>query len=65
MQLSNEPAEALAQKLVDTSRGAFALCGFASGGPFCLLKMNCQLIPCVSGSEAMDGVIKLGRQVES
>ncbi|KAF9563918.1 PLP-dependent transferase [Agrocybe pediades] len=32
MQLSNEPAEALAKKLVDTSRGAFALCGFASGG---------------------------------
>lgn len=32
MQLSNEPAEALAKKLVDTSDGAFALCGFASGG---------------------------------
>jgi len=32
MQLSNEPAEALAKKLVDTSNGAFALCGFASGG---------------------------------
>ncbi|PPQ78386.1 hypothetical protein CVT25_011609 [Psilocybe cyanescens] len=32
MQLSNEPAEALAKKLVDTSEGAFALCGFASGG---------------------------------
>jgi hypothetical protein len=35
MQLSNEPAESLAQKLVNTSYGAFALCGFASGGvPF-------------------------------
>lgn len=32
MQLSNQPAEALAKKLVDTSGGAFALCGFASGG---------------------------------
>lgn len=32
MQLSNEPAEALAKKLVDTSEGAFGLCGFASGG---------------------------------
>jgi len=33
MQLSNQPAEALAKRLVDTSNGAFALCGFASGGP--------------------------------
>ncbi|KJA28189.1 hypothetical protein HYPSUDRAFT_34571 [Hypholoma sublateritium FD-334 SS-4] len=32
MQLSNEPAEALAKKLIQTSNGAFALCGFASGG---------------------------------
>ena len=32
MQLSNEPAESLAQKLVNISHGAFALCGFASGG---------------------------------
>jgi adenosylmethionine-8-amino-7-oxononanoate aminotransferase len=32
MQLSNEPAEALARKLVNTSNGAFTLCGFASGG---------------------------------
>ena len=32
MQLSNEPAEALANKLIQTSNGAFALCGFASGG---------------------------------
>jgi hypothetical protein len=32
MQLSNQPAEALAKKLVDTSGGAFTLCGFASGG---------------------------------
>ena len=32
MQLSNQPAEALAKKLVDTSGGAFKLCGFVSGG---------------------------------
>jgi len=32
MQLSNQPAETLAKKLVDTSGGAFTLCGFASGG---------------------------------
>ncbi|KAF8967730.1 hypothetical protein BDZ97DRAFT_1903295 [Flammula alnicola] len=32
MQLSNVPAEALATKLIETSNGAFALCGFASGG---------------------------------
>lgn len=32
VQLSNQPAEALAKKLVDSSKGAFALCGFASGG---------------------------------
>lgn len=32
MQLSNQPAEALAQKLINISQGAFALCGFASGG---------------------------------
>ncbi|KAJ2934030.1 hypothetical protein H1R20_g3045, partial [Candolleomyces eurysporus] len=29
---SNEPAEALAKKLVDTSDGAFSLVGYASGG---------------------------------
>ncbi|KAL0953367.1 hypothetical protein HGRIS_004604 [Hohenbuehelia grisea] len=32
MQLSNEPAEELAKLLVDGSNGAFALCGFVSGG---------------------------------
>ncbi|KAG9223868.1 hypothetical protein CCMSSC00406_0007730 [Pleurotus cornucopiae] len=45
MQLSNEPAEALAKYLVETSNGAFEMVGFVSGG-----------------SEAMEGVIKLGRQ---
>lgn len=32
MQLSNEPAEELAQLLVNTGNGAFAMCGFVSGG---------------------------------
>lgn len=32
MQLSNEPAEALAKQLVDSSDGAFELVGYASGG---------------------------------
>lgn len=32
MQLSNEPAEALAEELVRSSNGAFELCGFVSGG---------------------------------
>lgn len=32
MQLSNEPAEELAKYLVDSSDGAFHLCGFCSGG---------------------------------
>jgi len=46
MQLSNEPAEALAKYLVESSDGAFEIVGFASGG-----------------SEAMDGAMKLARQV--
>jgi adenosylmethionine-8-amino-7-oxononanoate aminotransferase len=32
MQLSNQPAEELAKKLVAGSNGAFELCGFVSGG---------------------------------
>ena len=32
MQLSNEPAEELAQFLINESKGAFALCGFVCGG---------------------------------
>lgn len=32
MQLSNEPAEELAEYLISTSNGAFDLCGFVSGG---------------------------------
>ena len=32
MQLSNEPAEELAQLLIDESKGVFSLCGFVCGG---------------------------------
>jgi FPC/CPF motif-containing protein YcgG len=32
MQMSNEPAEELAQFLIDESKGAFSLCGFVCGG---------------------------------
>ncbi|KAG6897829.1 hypothetical protein C0992_010634 [Termitomyces sp. T32_za158] len=45
MQLSNRPAEALADKLISMSKGAFTTCGFVCGG-----------------TEAMESVIKLGRQ---
>ncbi|KAG6869211.1 hypothetical protein C0993_009074 [Termitomyces sp. T159_Od127] len=45
MQLSNRPAEALADKLISMSKGAFTTCGFVCGG-----------------SEAMESVIKLGKQ---
>ncbi|KAI0730609.1 PLP-dependent transferase [Earliella scabrosa] len=49
MQLSNEPAEELAQNLIASSKGAFEMVGFVSGaGP--------------AGSEAMEGVIKTARQ---
>lgn len=36
MQLSNEPAEALAKYLVETSNGAFEMVGFVSGGKYFL-----------------------------
>ncbi|KAG6902592.1 hypothetical protein C0995_014599 [Termitomyces sp. Mi166 len=45
MQLSNQPAEALAKKLISTSKGAVTTCGFVCGG-----------------TEAMESVIKLGKQ---
>lgn len=35
MQLSNEPAEKLAEILIKSGNGAFELCGFASGGMYC------------------------------
>ena len=42
MQLTNEPAEELAKYLVDTSKGAFALAGFVSGG---VLFLSLNFIP--------------------
>ncbi|KAG6821487.1 hypothetical protein H0H93_010211 [Arthromyces matolae] len=49
MQLSNQPAEALANKLITSSNGAFSTCGFVCG-------VRDQ------GTEAMESVIKLGKQ---
>ena len=64
MQLSNQPAEMLAKKLVDTSGGAFTLCGFASGGLILLILNNTgNLKQSPPGSEAMESVLKLARQV--
>jgi len=65
MQLSNEPAEELAQFLIDESKGVFSLCGFVCGGNF-----GARSVPGaysrhtngLTGSEAMEAVIKLARQ---
>jgi E3 ubiquitin-protein ligase TRIP12 len=63
MQLSNEPAEELARILIDSGKGAFELCGFFAGGA-CVLPIGdaMESISC-SGSEAMEGALKLARQV--
>lgn len=42
MQLSNEPAEALAKYLIESSDGAFEIVGFASGGMCCY--WHCQAL---------------------
>ena len=34
MQLSNEPAEELAELLIESGKGAFELCGLVAGGQF-------------------------------
>ena len=34
MQLSNEPAEELANMLIESGKGAFELCGLVAGGQF-------------------------------
>jgi acetylornithine/succinyldiaminopimelate/putrescine aminotransferase len=63
MQLSNQPAEALAKKLVDSSKGAFALCGFASGGKDDSSTVGRKRhVKYNIGSEAMESVLKLARQ---
>jgi E3 ubiquitin-protein ligase TRIP12 len=65
MQLSNEPAEELARLLIDSGKGAFELCGFFAGGASCpyLVDMIDDSRNACLGSEAMEGVIKLARQV--
>ena len=40
MQLSNEPAEELADFIIKESNGAFELCGFVSGGRFHIMRTN-------------------------
>jgi E3 ubiquitin-protein ligase TRIP12 len=67
MQLTNEPAEELAQLLVDTSKGAFHAVGFVSGGlSFFDLQRGSRASsdPDVAylGSEAMEATIKLAKQ---
>jgi hypothetical protein len=64
MQLSNEPAEELARILIDSGKGAFELCGFFAGGA-CVLPIIVGRIESssCSGSEAMEGALKLARQV--
>jgi len=66
VQLSNEPAEELAKILIDSGKGAFELCGLFAGGACIVQKYlvgdSIEINPC-SGSEAMEGAIKLARQV--
>ena len=67
MQLSNQPAEALAKRLVASGKGAFAACGFVSGGAYSVTHDSIYaavFIPILIGSEAMEAVIKLARQVK-
>jgi len=65
MQLSNEPAEELAQFLIDESKGVFFSCGFVCGGnsrarpvPGAYFQNTNDSI----GAEAMEAAIKLARQ---
>ena len=61
-QFLHEPAVELARILVESGKGAFGLCGVLSGGglgPF-VLRLNDRHC---SGSEAMEGLLKLARQV--
>jgi len=62
MQLSNEPAEELAQFLVDESKGVFSLCGFVCGGNSRASGSWIWYIDDSTGSEAMEAAIKLARQ---
>lgn len=60
MQLSNQPAEALAKKLVDTSGGAFTLCGFASGGSL-LFFLNIAILTISFRVGGYGGCIEIGK----
>jgi len=64
MQLSNQPAEQLANHLIARSNGAFALCGFVSGG-MSLSQIYVDRANPIAflGTEAMESVIKLAIQV--
>lgn len=64
MQLSNEPAEELANLLVEQSNGAFEMCGFFAGGrcTFVSIRPLCLNLRLSAGSEAMDAILKLSRQ---
>lgn len=69
MQLSNRPAEALATRLVETSNGAFEMVGYASGGQDSPLTIpthtDTDRLFYFAGTEAMEGVIKIARQVSA
>lgn len=65
MQLSNEPAEELAQWLVNTGNGAFTSCAFLAGGMlptplFVLFTVDVKQQP---GTEAVESAMKLAVQV--
>ena len=62
MQLSNEPAEELAQFLIGESEGAFSSCGFVCGGNLRERLAHGVYVDDSTGSEAMEAVIKLARQ---
>lgn len=54
MQLSNEPAETLAKRLVDSSNGAFKMVGYASGGK-CSLSVAVYILTLVRSAACRHG----------
>jgi len=62
----NEPAVELARILIESGKGAFALCYFVTGGgPYLLVLLNHKQFLIYLGSEATEGVLKLARQVRT
>ena len=53
MQLSNEPAEELAQNLIASSKGAFEMVGFVSGGAY--MRPTSVLPPLTSDARRLRG----------